>query len=666
MFKIEDGQSLRYMVIVAGEIYKQPLEITREDKKLVLDFGFCTPLRLELKASLAGMHFCGYDPKPRKVWTCNYDDHNRFRLAKIIGANPYSRYSQALTQPTPLGPNRFPLRLHQVDGVQPFLMTRRALWAYEMGLGKSLMAIVAIEKVRPKRCIWVAPRSALLSVRLEYEKWGCTVPIEFMTYEGLKKLVANFKDGDPAPDFVVGDESQKLKTWTSERTQSFRHLTTAMRREHGYNCYILLMSGTPAPRTPVDWYSQCEIIEPGFLREGDQFKFKERLCLSEQKENTTTGGVYPEILTWYDDSKKCNKCGRMAEDIEHDIDNANRHDYIPSTNEVEKLYSRMNGLVFVKTKKDCTDLPDKIYQRIYCKPTHRTLESMRLISKSSPSAIMALTRMRELSDGFQYVEEASGTCLCPACEGKKELVLPAYIGPDKTLELIQTLEPDAVIPEDPLDFIIDPARHPQLFDISPQPCPTCDAIGQVTSYIRTDKQFPTSKDKALIDLLEEYDDVGRVVIYAGFAASVQKIVELVSRHKWEVIKLDGSGWFSTLPGSPETLIKAFQGKDTDGRRIAFVGNQGAASSGLTLTASPVIIYYSNTFNGEDRMQSEDRIHRIGMDVNRGAKIIDLVHLPTDEYVLDNIQKKKNLQNMSLGQLQEAMSKERDGYDYDEN
>ena len=57
-----------------------------------------------------------------------------------------------------------------------------------------------------------------------------------------------------------------------------------------------------------------------------------------------------------------------------------------------------------------------------------------------------------------------------------------------------------------------------------------------------------------------------------------------------------------------------------------VGQADSAGTGLTLTASNEIVYYSNSFNGEARMQSMHRIHRPGMDINKGALITDLIHL----------------------------------------
>jgi hypothetical protein len=81
--------------------------------------------------------------------------------------------------------------------------------------------------------------------------------------------------------------------------------------------------------------------------------------------------------------------------------------------------------------------------------------------------------------------------------------------------------------------------------------------------------------------------------------------------------------------------------------------------GLTLTASPSIVYYSNDFNSEARTQSEDRIHRPGC---TGTNIIDLIHLPTDLRVLENLKAKRTLEKMTLGDIgdaiEEALKEER--------
>ena len=98
-------------------------------------------------------------------------------------------------------------------------------------------------------------------------------------------------------------------------------------------------------------------------------------------------------------------------------------------------------------------------------------------------------------------------------------------------------------------------------------------------------------------------------------------------------------------------------------RLAFIGHPGSAGMGLTLTASPAILYYSNDFNAESRIQSEDRIHRLGMDTNKGATIIDIFNLPTDEYVLDNLNKKRDLQSMTMGELSTILEKGSNSNEY---
>jgi SNF2 family DNA or RNA helicase len=102
------------------------------------------------------------------------------------------------------------------------------------------------------------------------------------------------------------------------------------------------------------------------------------------------------------------------------------------------------------------------------------------------------------------------------------------------------------------------------------------------------------------------------------------------------------------------LLDAFQ-NDRKIERIAFIGQPGAAGMGLNLTASPSVIYYSNDFNAESRIQSEDRIHRPGMDRNRGATIYDLLLLPSDLLVLNNLKRKRRLQDLSLGEMRDEIA-----------
>ena len=79
----------------------------------------------------------------------------------------------------------------------------------------------------------------------------------------------------------------------------------------------------------------------------------------------------------------------------------------------------------------------------------------------------------------------------------------------------------------------------------------------------------------------------------------------------------------------------------------FVGNPSAGSTGLTLTEAKTVIYYSNSFKLIDRLQSEDRAHRIGQ-VNN-VIYIDLIAEDTvDEKIVESLKSKHNIASEILG------------------
>jgi len=79
-----------------------------------------------------------------------------------------------------------------------------------------------------------------------------------------------------------------------------------------------------------------------------------------------------------------------------------------------------------------------------------------------------------------------------------------------------------------------------------------------------------------------------------------------------------------------------------------VGQPKTGGYGITLTAANTVIYYSNSYDLEIRLQSEDRAHRIGQ--TKAVTYIDLVSPDTiDEKVLDALRSKVNLAGKVLGE-----------------
>jgi SNF2 family DNA or RNA helicase len=78
-----------------------------------------------------------------------------------------------------------------------------------------------------------------------------------------------------------------------------------------------------------------------------------------------------------------------------------------------------------------------------------------------------------------------------------------------------------------------------------------------------------------------------------------------------------------------------------------VGNTQTGGYGITLTEAKNVIYYSNNFDLEKRLQSEDRAHRIGQ-VNK-VTYVDLVAKDTvDEKIVDALRNKLDLAQEVLG------------------
>lgn len=621
---------------------KVDVKVAEFEGRIFLVFPFNRKLLAEVKAmedtnwhqyqgSAAMKAFAVKTFGTEKVWSVGNTLRNQFQLEYLFGRNPYARYDADLL---PFTPTRT-LYAHQTELARFALTRRQCIWAAEMGTGKTLAAIEVMEASGIHDWWYVAPASALRAVELEFKKWKCQIKPRLITYPGLRILGQEWeKRGEKPPHGLILDESQRVKSPTAAQSQVARQVADGMRQDYD-NPIIILMSGSPAPRSPEDWWHQCEIACPGFIREGTPSKFRMRLGLFKEQQSFS-GGVFHQRVTWLDDDRKCATCGELESAAIHDpiMGEKGLHAFIPSVNEVAHLYKRMNGLVLTKFKKDCLDLPEKQYQKIYCKPTPDILRAARLISAKAKNVITGLTLLRELSDGFQYKEKADGKIICEICHGTRR----TRVG---TVEVSQTENANE------LETAYEEVE-----------CPYCDENGQQDKIIREVIQVPCPKEDALRELLDQHFDVGRMVVYAGFTGSVDRCAQIAQDEKWSIIRADGRGWLSVdaagnpLSGNP---LEIFQEQLEQHPRVCFIGQPGAAGVGITLTASPSIVYWSNDFNAESRIQSEDRIHRPGMSLTRGATIYDLIHLPSDERVLANLQAKRDLQSMTLGDMSAIMA-----------
>jgi hypothetical protein len=153
------------------------------------------------------------------------------------------------------------------------------------------------------------------------------------------------------------------------------------------------------------------------------------------------------------------------------------------------------------------------------------------------------------------------------------------------------------------------------------------------------------KERVVADFLDFYEEHGRIVIFGGFIESINKIKALCEKKDWLTETSRGGHTF------PKNFLDQFDSDSND--RLAAVAYPGCVY-GLNLSRTLALIYYSNTFNADDRLQSIERRDRPGMDTSRGTRVIDLIHLESDEKVMNNIVNKIGIHNLTLEEIQKCL------------
>jgi len=156
----------------------------------------------------------------------------------------------------------------------------------------------------------------------------------------------------------------------------------------------------------------------------------------------------------------------------------------------------------------------------------------------------------------------------------------------------------------------------------------------------TIKTFSSAKIKELEAVVEEID--GKAIIWANFTHDIESIVELLTKMYGEDSVVSYYGATSTE--QRDYAMSSFQNPDSPVR--FFVGQPRTGGYGLTLTQASTVIYYSNSYDLEVRLQSEDRAHRIGQ-VNKVTYIDIIAEKTVDEKVLQALRSKIDIASVVL-------------------
>lgn len=160
----------------------------------------------------------------------------------------------------------------------------------------------------------------------QVKKWdGKTLQIMVFNIESLnsatgKKLITEFIKKHDGNIFALVDESTCIKNHKAKRTKEAIEI--------GSKCKVKrIATGSPITNSPLDLFSQCAFLSKGLLGYGSYYAFKNTFAEIEKVQNRQ-GQHYEKILAY----KNLDKLSTL----------------------VEKFSYRV-------TKKECLDLPEKIY-----------------------------------------------------------------------------------------------------------------------------------------------------------------------------------------------------------------------------------------------------------------------------------------------------------------
>lgn len=345
---------------------------------------------------------------------------------------------------------------------------------------------------------------------------------------------------------AIADESQRIKNPRSGRSQAMyklRHRTVL--RYPG--------TGTPITNSPLDAFGQFEFIDSGLLG-----------TTSFRAYTAEYADLVPENSRLMDHVKKRISNNRfMPQIVQRDALGRKKW------RNLDKLQSIIAPLSYRVLKKDCLDLPEKIFNTHYF----------------------------ELTPELHRIYHAA------------EKQLRIEVGGDSVM--FRKLNVDVKLQQITSGFILHEG-HPILLEDNPR----------------------------LASLLDFVDDIeGKFIVWARFVEEIEQIHRALTDRGITSAKFYGA----TKDAARTKIVDDFQ----DGDLRAIVAQPQSGGVGLTLTAASNVMYYSNDWSLENRLQSEDRAHRIG--TRHNVVYTDFAATDTiDEKIALALQEKQDVAATVLG------------------
>ena len=332
---------------------------------------------------------------------------------------------------------------------------------------------------------------------------------------------------------IAVDESTTIKNPKAQRTKNLLKLALNTK-------YRRILTGFPVTQSPLDLYSQSAFLSTDLIGFNSFYSFQNR---------------YAKVIN-----------RNMG---------ARTFRQVVGYQNLEELTGRVAEFSYRVLKKECLDLPDKVYQR---REVELTAEQKKVYKQLKDYAIAELA--------------------------SHELV-------SVTSVLTQILRLHQV----------------------------------VCGFVRQDQgdevEIPSNRLDELINILQEVQ--GKTIIWANYQYDIKRILKKL--HDITGVNSVATYYGETPDEDRQEIIRRFQDPNSELKYL--ISNTQTGGYGITLTEASNVIYYSNNYDLEKRLQSEDRAHRIGQ-TNKGT-YIDLVAKDTvDEKIVKALRNKLDLAQEVLG------------------
>ena len=357
--------------------------------------------------------------------------------------------------------------------------------------------------------------------------------IEAMSTKKGASTVLKYLKNNPK-NLLVVDESTAIKNHKALRTKNIIKAAQFAK-------YRRILTGSPITKSPMDLYSQCTFLSPKALGFKSFYAFRNRYARMQQRH------IGPRSIQ-----------------------------EIVGYQRLDELNEKLNRFSLRTLKKDCLDLPEKIYMR---RDVPLTVEQERLYRQMKKLALAQ----------FDQGELATTSSVLTQIMRLQQITC-GFLKPDN---------------------------------------------GEI-------EEIKNNRLDELMAVVEELQ--GKAIIWASWTHDIVRIDKALRRRFGD--EAAASYFGETEQKHRQEIVEKFQDPDSELR--FFVGQPRTGGFGLTLSVAQTVIYFSNSYDLEIRLQSEDRAHRIGQENN--VTYIDLVTPDTiDEKILQALRDKINISSQVLGE-----------------